>query len=88
MQEIADEMGLVRLQGTLLASLLREQKLRPGDLSASTEHYLRDCSFIGKTPVLVAEEMFERGIFCLVPVMLLNRASGHSGTWTSTGRPC
>ena len=78
MQEIADEMGLVRLQGTLLASLLRGHKLRPGELSASTEHYLRDCSFTGKTPELVAEEMFERGIFGFVPVLLLNRASGNA----------
>ena len=78
MQEIADDSGPVRLQGTLLASLLRGHKLRPGELSATTEHYLRDCSFTGKTPALVAEEMFERGIFGFVPVLLLNRASGNA----------
>ena len=77
-QEIADDSGPVRLQGTLLASLLRGHKLRPGELSATTEHYLRDCSFTGKTPALVAEEMFERGIFGFVPVLLLNRASGNA----------
>ena len=78
MQEVAEESGTVRLQGTLLASLLRGHKLRPGELSASTEHDLRDCSLPGKPPALVAEEMFEGGIFGFVPVLLLNLASGNA----------
>lgn len=77
-ENYANNQGHVRIQGYMLASILRSHKVRYGDLSDITDVYLRDGDFSGMTPETVAAEMFERGIFGFIPCLLLSR---YDSTW-------
>ena len=63
-----------RAKGYMLAALARGHKGGIGRLPLMTETYLKDASFTGQTPEFVLREMFERGIFGFVPVLLLEMA--------------
>lgn len=59
------------IQGYMLATLARSHKGGVGTLAETTATYLRDQNFTGHTPEFIAREMFERGIFGFVPVLML-----------------
>ena len=58
-------------KGYMLAALARSHKGGIGSLPETTDVYLRDENFSGYTPEFIIKEMFERGIFGFIPVMLL-----------------
>ena len=58
-------------KGYMLAALARSHKGGIGSLPETTDVYLRDENFSGYKPEFILREMFERGIFGFIPVMLL-----------------
>jgi len=57
--------------GYLLARIARSHKGTPYEFScAATDHYLRDASFHGLTARAALGQMFERGVFGFLPVLL------------------
>lgn len=58
-------------KGYMLAALARSHKGGIGTLPETTDVYLRDENFSGYKPEFILREMFERGIFGFIPVMLL-----------------
>jgi hypothetical protein len=57
--------------GYLLARIARSHKGTPYGFScAATDHYLRDASFHGLTARAALGQMFERGVFGFLPVLL------------------
>ena len=71
--DMVDASGTVHITGYLAAAILRSHKLSEGQMSESTDNYLRDRSFTGLSPETVAAEMFERGVFGFIPTLLLNQ---------------
>ncbi len=69
-----DEIG--KPKGYMLAALARSHKGGIGTLPEITDVYLRDAAFTGYRPEFILKEMFERGIFGFIPVMLLDRYTG------------
>lgn len=65
-----------RTRGYMLAALARSHKGGIGSLPEITDIYLKDASFTGYTPEFILREMFERGIFGFIPVMLLEAYRG------------
>lgn len=63
--------GEGKIQGYMLAALARSHKGGIGTLADTTMAYLKDENFTGYTPEFIAREMFERGIFGFVPVLML-----------------
>lgn len=57
-------------KGYMLAALARSHKGGIGTLPEMTDIYLRDENFTGYSPEFILREMFERGIFGFIPVML------------------
>jgi len=58
--------------GYLLARIARSHKGSPYEFScAATDHYLRDASFHGLTARAALGQMFERGVFGFLPVLLI-----------------
>ena len=73
--EMAAEDGTPgRVKGYMLAALARSHKGGIGTLPGMTGLYLKDASFTGLKPEFILREMFERGIFGFVPVLLLEMA--------------
>lgn len=62
--------------GYMLAALARSHKGGIGTIAKTTEIYLRDENFTGYTPEFILREMFERGIFGFIPVLLLEKYAG------------
>ncbi|SDB12802.1 hypothetical protein [Butyrivibrio sp. INlla16] len=65
-----------RPKGYMLASLARSHKCSIGGLSDVTQVYLKDAAFTGYTPEFILMEMYERGIFGFIPVLLLKMYAG------------
>lgn len=62
--------------GYMLAALARSHKGGIGTIAKTTEIYLKDENFTGYTPEFILREMFERGIFGFIPVLLLEKYAG------------
>ena len=78
-ETIAEQDGKIHVRGYLLASILRGHKLPGGEsLTNTTDAYLNDGDFSGISPQVVANEMFERGVFGFIPVILL---SAYDNNW-------
>lgn len=58
-------------KGYILAALARSHKGSIGSLPEITDVYLRDENFSGYKSDFILREMFERGIFGFIPVMLI-----------------
>ena len=71
-----DEFG--KPKGYMVAALARSHKSGIGELSKTTEIYLRDANFTGYSPEFVMREMFERGVFSFIPAVLLEIFTGES----------
>jgi len=56
--------------------LARSHKGGIGTLPEITDVYLKDAAFTGYTPEFILREMFERGIFGFIPVMLMEAYRG------------
>lgn len=65
-----------RTRGYMLAALARSHKGGIGTLPEITDVYLKDAAFTGYTPEFILREMFERGIFGFIPVMLMEAYRG------------
>lgn len=63
-------------KGYMLASLARSHKGGIGTLSKITDIYLKDENFTGYKPEFILKEMFDRGIFGFIPVLLLENYAG------------
>jgi len=74
--ELSAESEAGKPKGYMLAALARSHKGGIGLLSQITDIYLRDENFTGYKPEFILREMFERGIFGFVPVMLLEAYAG------------
>ena len=61
-----------RPKGYMLAALARSHKSGIGNLSKTTEIYLKDACFSGYSPEFIIREMFERGVFSFIPAVLLD----------------
>lgn len=61
--------------GYMLAAVARSHKGGYGALPGATDIYLRDAAFSGHDPQFIAKEMFERGVFSFIPVVLLRMCS-------------
>ena len=61
--------------GYMLAAVARSHKGGYGALPRTTDIYLRDAVFSGHDPQFIAREMFERGVFSFIPVVLLRMCS-------------
>ena len=73
--EMAGEDGTTgKVKGYMLAALARSHKGGIGTLPGMTGLYLKDASFTGLKPEFILREMFERGIFGFVPVLLMEMA--------------
>lgn len=59
-----------------LASIMRSHKLSYGELSETTDIYLRDAAFAGLTPDYVAYQMWERGVCSFVTDVMLKMCYG------------
>lgn len=70
------ESGGGKIKGYMMASLARSHKGGYGTLSEITDIYLKDAAFSGYRPEFILKEMFDRGIFGFIPVMLLERYGG------------
>ncbi len=70
-ESLGRESGGANAKGYMLAALARSHKGGIGSLPETTDVYLRDENFSGYTPEFIIREMFERGIFGFIPVMLL-----------------
>jgi hypothetical protein len=69
--ELAAENASGRPKGYILAALARSHKGGFGTLPQTTEIYLRDANFSGYSPKFIAKEMFERGVFSFIPVLMM-----------------
>jgi len=67
-------------KGYMLAALARSHKSGIGTLSETTDVYLKDAAFTGYTPEFIAHQMFERGVFSFIPVVLLKMYAGDGYT--------
>jgi hypothetical protein len=63
-------------KGYMLAALARSHKSGIGTLAKTTEIYLKDARFSGYSPEFIIREMFERGVFSFIPVILLEMYAG------------
>jgi len=63
-------------KGYMLAALARSHKSGIGNLSKTTETYLKDARFSGYSPEFIIREMFERGVFSFIPAILLEMYAG------------
>lgn len=63
-------------KGYMLAALARSHAGGIGSLPEMTDVYLRDENFTGYKPEFILREMFERGIFGFIPLMLLEKCIG------------
>ena len=70
------ENGSGKPKGYMLAALARSHKGGIGGLPKATDVYLRDAHFSGCSPDFILREMFERGIFGFIPVLLLQNYAG------------
>ena len=61
----------ISAKGYILAALARSHKGNIGNLPEMTDAYLKDANFSGYKPDFILREMFERGIFGFIPVMLM-----------------
>ena len=77
---LAERSNEIHVRGYLISSLLRSHKIPRNNLSQTTDAYLRDGDFVSISPQTVAYEMFERGIFGFIPVLLL---SHYDSEWHS-----
>jgi len=68
--------GPGKMKGYMAAALARSHKASYGRLPSVTDIYLRDASFTGYKPEFILREMFERGIFGFIPVLLLEQYCG------------
>lgn len=68
--------GEGKIKGYMLAALARSHKGGYGTLPETTDIYLRDAAFSGYKPEFILREMFERGIFGFIPVILLEQYAG------------
>ena len=70
---VADDSGdpAGKPKGYMLAALARSHKGGIATLPEMTDIYLKDENFTGYKPEFILREMFERGIFGFIPVMLL-----------------
>lgn len=71
-----DDSGESKPKGYILAALARSHKGGIAKLPEMTDVYLRDASFSGYRPEFILREMFERGIFGFIPVLLLESYAG------------
>lgn len=74
--ELVTADGPGRPKGYMLAALARSHKGGIGALPEITDIYLKDAAFSGYRPEFILREMFERGIFGFIPVLLLERYAG------------
>ena len=63
-------------KGYMLAALARSHKSGLGNLSETTDIYLKDANFSGYKPEFIIREMFERGVFSFIPAVLLEIYAG------------
>lgn len=64
-------------KGYMLAAIARSHAGGIGALPEMTDIYLKDENFTGYKPEFILREMFERGIFGFVPVLLLEKCMGN-----------
>lgn len=74
--ELVTADGPGRPKGYMLAALARSHKGGIAAIPEVTDIYLRDAAFSGYRPEFLLREMFERGIFGFIPVLLLERYTG------------
>ena len=67
-------------KGYMLAALARSHKGGVGKLADMTEIYLKDAQFGGYSPEFIIRQMFERGVFSFIPVVLLEMYTGDNYT--------
>lgn len=63
-------------KGYMIAALARSHKRGIGNLSETTDIYLKDANFNGYKPEFIIREMFERGVFSFIPSVLLEIYAG------------
>lgn len=82
MQIICDSDDLVdvedefKMKGYYLAGMARSHKGSYGEFQNTTIRYLRDNKLTGKSPEVVARELFERGSLSFIIVLLLKTITG------------
>lgn len=91
MQIICDSDDLVdvedefKMKGYYLAGMARSHKGSYGEFQKTTIAYLRDNKLTGKSPEVVARELFERGSLSFILVFLLKTITGKQFNGFSSG---
>lgn len=75
--DLVDVEDEFKMKGYYLAGMARSHKGSYGEFQKTTIAYLRDNKLTGKTPEVVARELFERGSLSFILVFLLKTITGN-----------